>query len=152
MSRERCPPESTSGSTGSSRKRLQTSARSRAAAVGVALRFGDEDLELRLTAHARSRAAGRPTRCANASRCAAANSHTAPHDEDGWQFVASHAPRTARSARVTVRVVIADDQQLIRTGFRMILAAEPDIEVVGEAATGTEAVALHPRAATPTSC
>lgn len=44
---------------------------------------------------------------------------------------------------MTVRVVIADDQQLIRTGFRMILAAEPDIEIVGEAATGTEAVALN---------
>jgi DNA-binding NarL/FixJ family response regulator len=41
---------------------------------------------------------------------------------------------------VSVRVVIADDQHLIRTGFRMILAAEPDIEVVGEATTGTEAV------------
>ena len=44
---------------------------------------------------------------------------------------------------MTVRVVIADDQQLIRTGFRMILAAEPDIEIVGEAATGTEAVTLN---------
>jgi DNA-binding NarL/FixJ family response regulator len=44
---------------------------------------------------------------------------------------------------MTLRVVIADDQQLIRTGFRMILAAEPDIEIVGEAATGTEAVALY---------
>ncbi len=43
---------------------------------------------------------------------------------------------------MTVRVLIADDQQLIRAGFRMILAAEPDIEVVGEAATGAEAVAL----------
>jgi DNA-binding NarL/FixJ family response regulator len=44
---------------------------------------------------------------------------------------------------MTVRVVIADDQQLIRTGFRMILAAEPDIEIVGVAATGAEAVALN---------
>jgi DNA-binding NarL/FixJ family response regulator len=43
---------------------------------------------------------------------------------------------------VSVRVLIADDQQLIRTGFRMILAAEPDIEVAGEATTGAEAVAL----------
>jgi DNA-binding NarL/FixJ family response regulator len=43
---------------------------------------------------------------------------------------------------MTVRIVIADDQQLIRAGFRMILAAEPDIEIVGEAATGTEAVSL----------
>ncbi|HEY1594062.1 MAG TPA: response regulator transcription factor [Thermoleophilaceae bacterium] len=43
---------------------------------------------------------------------------------------------------MSVRVVIADDQQLIRAGFRMILAAEPDIEVVGEATTGAEAVTL----------
>jgi DNA-binding NarL/FixJ family response regulator len=43
---------------------------------------------------------------------------------------------------MTVRVVIADDQQLIRTGLRMILAAEPGIEVTGEASTGTEAVAM----------
>jgi DNA-binding NarL/FixJ family response regulator len=43
---------------------------------------------------------------------------------------------------VSVSVLIADDQQLIRAGFRMILAAEPDIEVVGEAAKGAEAVAL----------
>jgi DNA-binding NarL/FixJ family response regulator len=43
---------------------------------------------------------------------------------------------------VTVRVLIADDQQLIRAGFRMILSTHPDIEVVGEAATGAEAVKL----------
>ena len=42
---------------------------------------------------------------------------------------------------MTLRVVIADDQQLVRTGFRMILAGEPDIEVVGEASNGAEAVA-----------
>jgi YesN/AraC family two-component response regulator len=40
-----------------------------------------------------------------------------------------------------IRVVIADDQQLIRAGFRALLEAEPDIDVVGEAATGTDAVA-----------
>jgi DNA-binding NarL/FixJ family response regulator len=41
-----------------------------------------------------------------------------------------------------IRVAIADDQALVRSGFRMILAARPDIEVVGEAADGNEAVAL----------
>jgi DNA-binding NarL/FixJ family response regulator len=49
---------------------------------------------------------------------------------------------------VGLRVVLADDQALVRGGFRMILAAEPDIEVVGEAEDGQEAVdqaaALHP--------
>jgi DNA-binding NarL/FixJ family response regulator len=39
-----------------------------------------------------------------------------------------------------IRVLIADDQELVRTGFRVILAAEPDIDVVGEAADGREAV------------
>ncbi len=43
---------------------------------------------------------------------------------------------------MSVRAVIADDQELIRTGFRLILAAEPDIEVIGEAATGHQAVTI----------
>jgi DNA-binding NarL/FixJ family response regulator len=49
---------------------------------------------------------------------------------------------------VTIRVLIADDQPLMRTGFRMILDAEPDLEVVGEAADGGDAVRLagHVRA------
>jgi len=41
---------------------------------------------------------------------------------------------------MTVRVLIVDDQALVRTGFRMILEAEEDIEVVGEAADGVEAI------------
>jgi DNA-binding NarL/FixJ family response regulator len=44
-----------------------------------------------------------------------------------------------------IRVAIADDQQLIRGGFRSLLESEPDIEVVGEAGTGTDAVALVTR-------
>ena len=43
---------------------------------------------------------------------------------------------------MTIRVLIADDQELVRTGLRMILDAEDDIEVVGEAADGREAIAL----------
>ncbi len=41
-----------------------------------------------------------------------------------------------------ISVVIADDQRLVRAGFRVILAGEPDIRVVGEAADGLEAVEL----------
>jgi DNA-binding NarL/FixJ family response regulator len=41
-----------------------------------------------------------------------------------------------------IRVVVADDQVLVRTGFKALLDAEDDIEVVGEAGTGAEAVAL----------
>ena len=44
-----------------------------------------------------------------------------------------------------IRVAIADDQQLIRGGFRSLLEAEADLEVVGEAGTGAEAVALVTR-------
>lgn len=44
-----------------------------------------------------------------------------------------------------IRVALADDQQLIRGGFRSLLEAEPDIEVVGEAGTGREAVELVTR-------
>jgi DNA-binding NarL/FixJ family response regulator len=40
-----------------------------------------------------------------------------------------------------IRVLVVDDQALVRAGFRMILEAEPDLEVVGEAADGLEAVA-----------
>jgi DNA-binding NarL/FixJ family response regulator len=39
-----------------------------------------------------------------------------------------------------IRVVLVDDQALVRTGLRMVLEAEPDIEVVGEAADGLQAV------------
>jgi DNA-binding NarL/FixJ family response regulator len=40
----------------------------------------------------------------------------------------------------TIRVMIADDQALMRGGFRLILEAEPDLEVVGEAIDGADAV------------
>jgi DNA-binding NarL/FixJ family response regulator len=46
---------------------------------------------------------------------------------------------------VSIRVVLADDQALVRGGFRMILDARPDIEVAGEAGNGDEAVTLVER-------
>jgi DNA-binding NarL/FixJ family response regulator len=42
---------------------------------------------------------------------------------------------------VTIRVILADDERLVRAGFRMILGAEPGIEIVAEASDGHEAVA-----------
>ncbi len=43
---------------------------------------------------------------------------------------------------MTLRVVLADDQALVRAGFKALLNSDPEIEVVGEASNGAEAVAL----------
>ena len=53
-------------------------------------------------------------------------------------------------ARMTIRVALVDDQQLIRAGFRMVVDSQPDMEVVAEAGDGASAVsaltALEPAA------
>jgi DNA-binding NarL/FixJ family response regulator len=41
---------------------------------------------------------------------------------------------------VTIKLLLADDQELVRTGFRLILNAEPDLDVAGEAGDGSQAV------------
>ena len=46
---------------------------------------------------------------------------------------------------MSVRVIVADDQEIVRTGLTMMLNAQPDIEVIGEAADGEEAVELARR-------
>jgi len=46
---------------------------------------------------------------------------------------------------MAIRVMLVDDQVLLRTGFRMVLAAQPDMEVVAEAGDGVEA----PRSCAP---
>ena len=43
---------------------------------------------------------------------------------------------------MTIRVVVADDQVLVRSGFTVLLSGEPDIDVVGEAGNGAEAISL----------
>jgi DNA-binding NarL/FixJ family response regulator len=52
---------------------------------------------------------------------------------------------------VTIRVLVADDHDLVRTGLAMILDAQPDVEVIAQAADGREAVALA-RRLTPDVC
>ena len=46
---------------------------------------------------------------------------------------------------MTLRIVLADDERLIRAGYRMTFDSESDLEVVGEAADGVEAVELAHR-------
>ena len=41
-----------------------------------------------------------------------------------------------------IRILLADDQALVRAGFRVLIESEPDLEVVGEAADGREAFEL----------
>ncbi len=52
------------------------------------------------------------------------------------------ARRASRAGTVVIRILLADDQALIRSGIRSLLEAEDDIEVVAEAADGRQAVAL----------
>ena len=55
--------------------------------------------------------------------------------------VSSSVPASARPGRtMTIRVLVADDQSMVRAGFRMLLTGEQDIEVVAEASNGLEAV------------
>ncbi len=58
---------------------------------------------------------------------------------DGGFEVHAHLP-VSGGAGMTVRVVLVDDEAMVRVGLRMVLTAEPDIEVVGEAADGGAAV------------
>ena len=64
--------------------------------------------------------------------------HAGPRDGGGFQVRAELPTRAA----VVIRILLADDQALIRSGIRSLLEAEDDIEVVAEAADGRQAVTL----------
>ena len=55
------------------------------------------------------------------------------------------------SAAANVRVLVVDDHTMVRLGLVQLLATTDDLEVVGEAANGVEAVA-RPPSSSPTSC
>jgi DNA-binding NarL/FixJ family response regulator/signal transduction histidine kinase len=114
----------------------------------VVVRYGARALELEITDTGRGAAAGngdgggaRPGRHARAG--------AALRRPGGGRHAAGGRLRRPRAAaagsRMTVRVLLADDQRLVRHGLRMILRAEPDIDVVGEAGDGQEAVELAAR-------
>ena len=63
-----------------------------------------------------------------------------PSSQTGTRSPTPEAAAAVQDATGAVRVLIVDDQALVRTGFRMILDAEADMEVVGEAANGNEAL------------
>jgi DNA-binding NarL/FixJ family response regulator len=62
--------------------------------------------------------------------------------EPGPHQASGGLPGLRSGAVSSIRVLIADDQALLRSGFRMILDAQADIEVVGEASDGSEAIRL----------
>src|SRR3954454_25367942 len=55
------------------------------------------------------------------------------------------APQHEGDEMATIRVLLVDDHAVMRAGLRALLASEPDMEVVGEASTGEEAVELAER-------
>ena len=63
-----------------------------------------------------------------------------PRQPRGWRVTARLDP--GHAVGTVISVLLVDDHSLIRMGFRLVLDAEPDIEVVGEAADGTAAVAM----------
>ena len=89
----------------------------------------------------------RADRHAGARRPLSAASSTPARQRAGSAFVPACPSSPTRGGVMTapIRVLLVDDQELVRTGFRMILDGEADIEVVGEAADGKAGV----EAATP---
>ena len=67
-------------------------------------------------------------------------SEAGPLPGTGWACVPTCGSTTSHG--MTIRVLLVDDQSLLRLGFRMALETQPDIEVVGEAGDGAQAVAM----------
>ena len=113
----------------------------RPAQARVTVRYRSDDVELEV-ARRRPRKRERVARaatgspgCASGCGCTAARSRPAKRDEGGFAVRARLPAGTG-----VIRVLVADDQALVRAGFRAILEEQDDLEVVGEAEDGGEAV------------
>ncbi len=66
------------------------------------------------------------------------NLHTGPRAEGGWRVHASASQ--PGSPMSSIRILLADDQELMRMGFRMVIESQPDLLIVGEAVDGHQAI------------
>ena len=120
--------------------------------AGASLRRGRPraDRDARAGGHLRRLGAGRPApvRRLPGDGAAAADTLRARHPRASIPRAGIRCtPRGARGrqacrCRMSIRIVLVDDQELVRAGFRMVLDAQPDMEVVGEAGDGLAATQL----------
>ena len=120
------------------------------ARIGVRLHYAEQALEVEVTDEGSGTAAGPGPAGVRAGRDPRAGG---PLRRPGERRPArrraglAHLRRPSRARagtgpRMTVRVLLADDEALVRAGLRMILEAEPDLEVVGEASDGVDALTM----------
>ena len=117
----------------------------RPAHAWVAVRYVGDDVEIEVADDGRSDGAATATAPVTASSaCASVSRSAAASSSRGRVPAAGSASRPAcrwqDPPAVSVRVLIVDDQALVRAGFKMILESEPEIEIVGEAEDGLQAV------------
>ena len=99
----------------------------------------------------RRRAVTACSACASGRPPSAAQLHTGPASGGGF-LVEATLPQTAEAPAMTpaptpVRIVVADDQQVVRDGFAALLETQPDFTVVGTASDGDDAARICRRAA-----
>ena len=122
----------------------------------VTIEYRGEAVELRIDDDgAGTRGGARPRTGPGAGRHARARRRlrrVGAHERaPGWRLPCRRAAAVAgvvidpAGAGMTIRILLVDDQPMLRMGFRMVLDAQPDLEVVGEAADGVEALAALER-------